>query len=449
VKKHLLDGPWDNRLMGDRSGVLVPDTALSLRQYYVMVGLGAFVTTIAQPGVIGRLPIQLFLKREMLLSAHTLAGFMLIAGFAWNLKPLAGILSDAFPILGTRRRHYMLLGSGLAALCWLLIGIVPRTYWPLLLATFGANALMVVASTVMGGLMVEAGQRYGVSGRVTSIRQALQSAVSIGNGVLGGYLAAMALGWTVGIAAGLLLALALTTFFVLTESPVQTRRHEVLSQAGQQLATLARSYTLLAAGVFLALVYITPGFATPLLYLQTDSLKFTTPYIGLLETIEGATGLGGALVYAVVCRRFNLRQLLTASIALNAVATLLYLGYSARSAPIVHGLGGLVTIGSELALMDLAVRATPSGCESLGFSLMMSARNFALKGSDVIGSWLLDNRGWTFPQLVWLNAGTTALVLIFIPLLPRLLMSRREGEAPAPRRAAAPPAADTAVGART
>jgi hypothetical protein len=435
--------------MSDRSGALVPDTALSLRQYYVMVGLGAFVTTLAQPGVIGRLPIQLFLKRELQLSAHTLAGFMLIASFAWNLKPIAGILSDAFPILGTRRRHYMLLGASLAALCWLLIGIVPRTYWPLLVATFGANALMVVASTVMGGLMVEAGQRYGVSGRVTSIRQALQSAVSIGNGVLGGYLAAMTLGWTVGIAAGLLVALALTTFFVLTERPVQTRRHEVLSQAGRQVATLARSYTLWAAGVFLALVYITPGFATPLLYLQTDSLKFATPYIGLLETIEGATGLVGALVYAVLCRRFTLRQLLTASIALNAVSTLLYLGYSARSAPIVHGLGGLVTIGSELALMDLAVRATPSGCESLGFSLMMSARNFALKGSDVIGSWLLDSRGWTFPQLVWLNAGTTAVVLIFIPLLPRLLMSRREGEAPAPRPATAPPAADTVVGART
>ena len=35
-----------------------PDTELTLRQYYVMVGLGAFVTTIAQPGVIGRLPLQ-------------------------------------------------------------------------------------------------------------------------------------------------------------------------------------------------------------------------------------------------------------------------------------------------------------------------------------------------------------------------------------------------------
>ena len=32
--------------------------------------------------------------------------------------------------------------------------------------------------------------------------------------------------------------------------------------------------------------------------------------------------------------------------------------------------------------MDLAVRSAPAGCESLGFALMMSARNFALGGSD-------------------------------------------------------------------
>jgi hypothetical protein len=78
--------------------------------------------------------------------------------------------------------------------------------------------------------------------------------------------------------------------------------------------------------------------------------------------------------------------------------------------------------------MDLAVRATPRGCESLGFSLMMSARNLALGGSDVIGSKLVDSYGWAFHQLVWLNAGTTALVLVFIPFLPRLIMSRKDGE---------------------
>ena len=407
----------------------VPDTGLTLRQYYVMVGLGAFVTTIAQPAVIGRLPLQLLLKNELHFNAQMLAAFLVVTTFAWNVKPLAGILSDAFPLFGTRRRNYMLLGAAMAAVCWFLIGVVPRSYLPLALAAFGANAFMVIASTVMGGLMVEAGQKFGISGRVTSIRQALQSTVSLGNGILGGYLAAVAFGWTAGIATALLLVLAVTTFFVLTERPVAVRDRDVLTNASHELATLFGSKTLWASGCFLALVYISPGFTTPLLFMQTDTLKFTTPYIGLMESIEGAAGLLGALIYGVVCRRFNLRQLLTTAIALNVTVTLLYLWYSHTTAPFIHAIVGFAVIGSELALMDLAVRSTPPGCESLGFSLMMSARNFALGGSDVIGSWLVDSRGWVFHELVWLNAGTTALVLVFIPFLPRAVMSRKDGEA--------------------
>lgn len=408
---------------------LVPDTGLTIRQYYIMVGLGAFVTTIAQPGVIGRLPFSLLLKNQLHFNAETLASFMFIVTFAWNVKPIAGILSDSFPLLGTRRRHYMLLGAGLAAVCWVLMGVVPTQYWPLLLAAFGANAFMVIASTVMGGLMVEAGRKYSISGRITSIRQTLQSAVSVGNGLVGGYLATMAFGWIVGIAAGLLTLLTVVTFFVLTEPRAATRDVDVLRKAGRQLITLFKSRTLWAAGCFLALVYISPGFTTPLLYMQTDTLHFAPPYIGLMETIEGVAGLIGAAIYGVICRRFNLRQLLTTAISVNACATLLYLGYAGETAPFIHTLSGFAVVFSELSLMDLAVRSTPRGCESLGFSLMMSARNLALGSSDVIGSKLVDSYGWRFHELVWLNAGTTALVLLFIPLLPRAIMSRKDGDA--------------------
>src|SRR5215471_343276 len=407
----------------------VPNTGLTLRQYYLMVGLGAFVTTIAQPGVIGRLPLRILLKDDLHLTAQGLATFMFVSTFAWNVKPLAGLLSDAFPLFGTRRRHYMIAGAGLAALSWFVLGIIPHRYDWFLVVAIAANAFMVMASTVMGGLMVEAGQQYSVSGRITSIRQAVQSAVSLGNGILGGYLATVAFGWTAGIATGLLLTLAIATVFVLREPPHAAWSRQVLHHAAAQLRALAQSWTLWAAGIFLALVYITPGFTTPLLYRQTSVLGFSTPYIGLMETIEGATGLAGAAVYAIVCRRLTLRRLLFVAISTNALGTLLYLVYSYWTAPVVHGVSGLVGIWSELALMDLAVRATPRGCESLGFSLMMSARNFALGGSDVFGAWLLDSRGWSFPELVWLNAGTTALVLLFVPLLPRAIVDHRDRDA--------------------
>ena len=52
-----------------------PDTGLAIRQYYVMVGIGAFVTTLAQPAVIGRLPFSLLLKNQLHFNAETLAQF--------------------------------------------------------------------------------------------------------------------------------------------------------------------------------------------------------------------------------------------------------------------------------------------------------------------------------------------------------------------------------------
>jgi len=65
-----------------------------------MVGLGAFVTTLCQPKVIGRLPFQFLLKEQLHFNQETMAVFWLWATFAWNIKPIAGVLSDAFPLFG-------------------------------------------------------------------------------------------------------------------------------------------------------------------------------------------------------------------------------------------------------------------------------------------------------------------------------------------------------------
>ena len=49
---------------------------------------------------------------------------------------------------------------------------------------------------------------------------------------------------------------------------------------------------------------------------------------------------------------------------------------------------------AEVAMMDLAVRATPTGSEGLGFSLMMSVRNLTLFGSDWVGSKMMETAAW-------------------------------------------------------
>jgi MFS family permease len=86
-----------------------------------------------------------------------------------------------------------------------------------------------------------------------------------------------------------------------------------------------------------------------------------------------------------------------------------------------------------LPLFDLAARATPKGSESFGYALLMSVYNIAVFAiSNPIGSWLYEHpsAGWhhNLSRLIWLNTGTSLVALVLVPILPRILVSQREGE---------------------
>src|SRR5438874_2364111 len=87
---------------------------ITLGRYGVLVAAGAFATTFAQQKVFALYPTTFLLKDHLHLKREDVSYFMFWAVFAWNLKPFAGILTDAFPLFGTRRRSYMILGAGLA-----------------------------------------------------------------------------------------------------------------------------------------------------------------------------------------------------------------------------------------------------------------------------------------------------------------------------------------------
>src|SRR6185437_10690502 len=97
-------------------------------------------------------------KNELHADRSANAAFFFWMGLAWYFKPFAGILTDAFPMFGSRRRSYILIGSGLATLAWAALYFTPHEYNKLLWVCIVLNAAMVVASTVAGGYMVEVAQ---------------------------------------------------------------------------------------------------------------------------------------------------------------------------------------------------------------------------------------------------------------------------------------------------
>jgi len=192
----------------------LPAPTARRRDYLLMVAIGAFATTFAQQrNTFGNYPILFLLKERLNFGREQVAEFFMWATFAWSMKPLAGVLTDAFPIHGSRRRAYLVLGGLIGGSCWALLGAVTGNYHLFLLVSILLNVGLVLASTAMGGLQVEAGQLFGLPGRISSLRQVVTSIALVAGPLLGGWLAKRAFGTTAGVGTLVMLALVMFALF--------------------------------------------------------------------------------------------------------------------------------------------------------------------------------------------------------------------------------------------
>jgi BT1 family len=169
----------------------------------LIIIFGIFASTMPQTTGLGRLPLQFLLKNEVNVTREQMAAFFFWTGLAWYLKPLAGILTDAFPFFGTRRRHYLLFSSVLTALSWIGMNFIPHKYGSLLVGGMTVELCMVMGSTVTGAFLVEAGQRMGATGRLTALRMLVSNFCALIRGPLGGLLSTAGFMWATGVNAAL------------------------------------------------------------------------------------------------------------------------------------------------------------------------------------------------------------------------------------------------------
>ena len=270
------------------------------------------------------------------------------------------------------------------------MNFLPHKYGPLLIGAMTVELCMVMGSTVIGAYLVEAGQRLAATGRLTALRMLVFNFCVLIRGPLGGLLATAGFVWATGVNAALALTIFPIAFIFLREKRVeQDRRSVVFQNAGQQLRTILRSKNLWLAVLFIALFHFSPGFNTPLFYIQTDELHFSKQAVGNLGVFSGGFAILAAILYSQLIKRIPIRTLLLVAVAMSACATLVFLFYSSWTrAILIESQNGFFAGLAEVVLIDLAARATPKGCEGLGYSLILSFRNVALFGADIVGSYL-------------------------------------------------------------
>ncbi|HEX3177668.1 MAG TPA: MFS transporter [Methylomirabilota bacterium] len=360
--------------------------------------------------------LTLTLKERLGLSASQVGAFGTITLVPWVIKPLYGIVSDAFPLFGRRRKSYFVITCALATAACLGLAAATPTYGALaaLLTVMGLG--FAFTDVLTDAMMVENGKPLRLTGAFQSVQWAAINGATILVGLVGGYLAERRnLGGAFLVAACFpFIALVMGAAFI-HEPPAKSQREE-FREAWTGIKRALRDRNLWVVAGFIFFWTFSPSIGIPLFYYQTDTLKFSQQFIGLLGSLTAGAAIVGAAVYAPLSRRASLHRLILFSIAVSVIGTLAYLLYNDwRSALVIDTVFGGVGMITQLAFLDLAAKACPKHAEGTFFALLMSVYNLGVQGSQVTGGYLFDVIGYT--PLVLISAIMTGVTYLLLPLV--------------------------------
>jgi MFS family permease len=391
---------------------------------YIVEGLGQVVGLVSQP-------LTYYLKQVHGWTPLQVTAFFTVFNLPWVIKPLYGLVSDFLPLLGYRRKSYLLIANaaGIAGFLWVTQIETPSVLVFALMVTAYA---MAISSTLCGAVLVENGQKLRESGRFVNQQWLWFNVAAMAAAIVGGQLVqhlppASALHVAAAIVGVSPIAVIAGTLFLIPEQKVAINLAGMRETARGLVAAFSRR-ELWVIAVFIFLYYFSPGFATPLYYHMTDHLKFSQGYIGILGSIASAGWVIGALLYRRVLGGLTLKGLLNVSIAFGTVTTLAYLLlFNESSAAALNFFSGFSAMLATVATLTLAADYCPPRAEGFAFAVLMSIINLATTLADNVGAFLYTNMfGGNLTPLVIVSAAFTAFAFVLVPLLR--LGDKRQGE---------------------
>ncbi len=359
-------------------------------------------------------PLFFYLKETLGLPASTVMLLGSVTTIPWMIKPLYGWLSDTFPLWGYRRKSYMVLSSGLGIFTALLIGIIPALPLLALYAFLTLDALGgAMKDVAVDGIMVEEGQRYGITGKIQSIQWGSLTVATVITGIAGGWIAEHFDYHLSFLLVALFPALVACLAFFYKEQPASQARSPV------SWRKVLKNKHLLLSMLFLFLFWFSPAFGVPVSYKMRDVFHFSRFNMGLLSTVGSAFSILGAVWYWKTNRTIDIKRWLVISVLVSGVTTFAYLYLTPVSVVVYTILFGIFGMTIQLIVMDFSARICPKGKEATAFALIMSVLNFGMFLSNVAGGKLYDLVGYNW--LVIISGVTTFLCL---PLIPYLKMER-------------------------
>ena len=410
-------------------------------------------------------------------------------GLPWSMKMVVGVSSDVYPILGSRRKAYLLLGTlcSFGGYAYLASGVSSKTAY--LAAVVLVAVGFMIQDVVADALSVEVARTDEEIGHIQTLGRisSLVGTISVGyaSGVLTGVLGPRPV---FALAALLPIMVALAALFVRPSEAAPAgvvpderaaaareagplgggRAHmvligglayaafsvalETLSVPFAQEIVLAVSGTLIvlllrhiglsravAVSAFVIFLFrAVPNVGQGYSYWAIDHLKFDPEFLGLLAQVSSVLSLVGLVLF----RKPITRRPVSFTIAWVSVASFIlylpsiglfyganeWLGLSPRAFAFID-----TTISAPLGqlamvpMLVLIARTAPPGAEATMFAIMASLMNLALSASELFTRYL--NTAFAVTQESYEGLGRlmiTVGILGLVPLLAVPLLRREE-----------------------
>lgn len=404
---------------------------LSFTQFVIyLVGFSEGLTHLAS------LAIYYLLKDDLGLSPPEVSAIFIAPAIPWVLKPLFAFVSDTYPIMGYRRKPYMLMFSLLEALGFFILASFPASVVGSTLSLFLISLAASVCSAVAEALVVEstAGKSLDQSAENVSDFITSKALGSLLVAYLSGYLLEKTSKQSIFFMTSTFpLVITLVTLFM-EENP---REHR-----GTARGQFTALYTFLKQGVIWGpalyiFVYMAgPDYDDALFFYFTNRLGFSPTFMGTLRFTYGIAALLGVILYRFCFKEKEFRETLlwTLLIALPIYISpiILISGYNRKigisnQAFVLSG-GFLIEATAEIQLLPLLVLTAsicPPGLEGSVYALMMSIRNIGSMVSRAFSALFTFLFGITATNFVHLEAyvilcGLSLLLpIFFLGLVPR------------------------------
>ena len=371
------------------------------------------------PGLFG-LPLTIYLKENLELSPAQLATFSSLVFIPWMIRPLYGIIGDAFPLFGYQFKSYFI--SCYALTLTVLLGLSTfQSYtfsWLVITITL-VNIFIAFSDVLTDKIMVVRGR---ILGNTARLQAAQWTALGFGKALLyyiSGWLAQNSNLSIIFSLTAIVPLVGLVSAFLLLADEKKQQKTVSIKNSLRALGLALKSRQLLVVICFIACLEFTlvPPLVNYLIYYYKDILKFDAQLIGALGTFEAfANGLG-AIVFGIFAFRISRQLLLNLAIGLTAVSTLgLLFIQDMQSAILVSIFFGFFAMIAMLGVLEIAAKACPVGVEGSTYALLMSVYIFAKQPGPILGGYLYA-WGVSVPTLVIISATFTALCWFLIPLL--------------------------------